>query len=291
VSSISPGYTHPENRDDGVSTGHDAGLFTPPQHFVAISWRLIELVGYERAGIAAHIAFRTRGWDRRSTYEQDGHQWWNRSMVDMVAELHLSRSAIQRHLEALCKDGYLVREQHRRAGDRDQSYSYRPNIIEDSDYPGSGNVAAGHYPESGNGVDPSNDGHYPGSGNGEAHYPESGNDSSIKKELNNPRQAEEDRFFKEFFEAFPKKVDLPIARSVWRKVRSEGASPAEIIAGAQRYAASTDVIGRELQYVQKPHNWLHAHGWENEYTPAGVSDRSYIDRIPVLRAPREGETE
>lgn len=275
-----------------MSTPHDASLFRPESEaFVVVSWRLIKLVGYERATIASHIAYRTHSWDRRTTYEQDGHQWWNCSMIDMERQLHMLQRTIGRHLQALVDGGYLIREQHRRGGPTDQSYSYRPNIVDGADSSDPADVAAPDSSDMTNGELPSNGAHSSEMTDGDSHSSDLTDGSSIKKEITNPREREEDRFFKEFFEAFPRKVDLPIARSVWRKVRAEGASPAELIAGAQRYAASTDVVGHELRYVQKPHNWLHAHGWENEYTPAGGSDRSYIDKIPVLRAPREGDPE
>jgi hypothetical protein len=67
--------------------------------------------------------------------------------------------------------------------------------------------------------------------------------------------------FATFWDAYPKKISKQAALKAWNKA-AKTADPADIIAGARRYAAL--VKGSEPQFIKGPDGWLNAGRWEDE---------------------------
>jgi hypothetical protein len=70
----------------------------------------------------------------------------------------------------------------------------------------------------------------------------------------------DDEGFPDFWAAYGKKVDKPVALRAWRRLKPDTALRAAILAAATADAASTD----EKQFRKNPATWLNARGWENE---------------------------
>lgn len=71
--------------------------------------------------------------------------------------------------------------------------------------------------------------------------------------------------FEEFYAAYPKHVGRKAAVEKWRKAVRDGADPAEIIAGAKRYA--DERRGENPRYTKHPATWLNQGCWEDEAAP------------------------
>lgn len=70
--------------------------------------------------------------------------------------------------------------------------------------------------------------------------------------------------FREWYAAFPKKEDPKRALAAYRKARKEGATVAELLEGAQRYAVEMQAAGRARKFIKHPATWLNAGAWANE---------------------------
>ena len=71
--------------------------------------------------------------------------------------------------------------------------------------------------------------------------------------------------FDRWYEAYPRKVGKDAARPVFERVVKSGkASVAELIAGAERYAA--DRAGEDPQFTKYPKTWLNGGHWADEPT-------------------------
>jgi hypothetical protein len=96
--------------------------------------------------------------------------------------------------------------------------------------------------------------------------------SNIKKVSNNqPAEPVSDLGgFPAWWSHYPKKVSKPAARKAYDRIVNAGvASPAELLAGVLRYAASrTD---QDHRYTKNPDGWLNGNRWtdEIETTPQG----------------------
>ena len=83
--------------------------------------------------------------------------------------------------------------------------------------------------------------------------------------------------FEAFWDAYPKKISKQAALKAWNKA-VKIADPADIIAGAKRYAQM--VQGSEKQFIKGPDGWLNAGRWEDE-TP-GATDRPSTGAASVV---------
>lgn len=68
--------------------------------------------------------------------------------------------------------------------------------------------------------------------------------------------------FAAFYAAFPRKVGRKDAERKWLKAIKDGASPADLLAGAERYARERD--GQDPKYTKHPASWLHQGCWMDE---------------------------
>ena len=71
--------------------------------------------------------------------------------------------------------------------------------------------------------------------------------------------------FQAFWAQFPKRRDKWAAERAWRAAIKNGANPADIIAGAERYAAERK--NQDARYTKYPATWLNAGAWEDEPDP------------------------
>lgn len=72
--------------------------------------------------------------------------------------------------------------------------------------------------------------------------------------------------FPQWYAQFPRKVSRGNAEKAYAKIIKSGeATPAELLAGAMRYAAA--VAGTEPRYIKHPASWLNAKGWLDEPEP------------------------
>lgn len=69
--------------------------------------------------------------------------------------------------------------------------------------------------------------------------------------------------FAEFWKAYPKTADKPVAFKAWEKA-IQRANPEEIISGAERYR---DDPNRDDAYTKNAATWLNADAWENGPLP------------------------
>lgn len=71
--------------------------------------------------------------------------------------------------------------------------------------------------------------------------------------------------FQAFWALFPKRRDKRAAERAWRAAIKNGANPADIIAGAERYAAERK--NQDARFTKYPATWLNAGAWEDEPDP------------------------
>jgi hypothetical protein len=78
-------------------------------------------------------------------------------------------------------------------------------------------------------------------------------------------EADLDAAFSEWWPHYPKKVDKHGARLAHGRVLKAGkATNAELIAGADRYAAQCAAAGTESRFIKGPERWLNAGCWADE---------------------------
>lgn len=72
--------------------------------------------------------------------------------------------------------------------------------------------------------------------------------------------------FSDFWDAYPRKVEKQGARTAWDAAVDRGIDPAEILAGARRYAAerAADQRPDARRWTKYPAKWLHNGGWDSE---------------------------
>lgn len=68
--------------------------------------------------------------------------------------------------------------------------------------------------------------------------------------------------FAEFYRQYPRRVSKRDAEKAYAKALKRGASPADILAGAMRYAAARE--GQDRRYTAHPSTWLNGNRWEDE---------------------------
>lgn len=71
--------------------------------------------------------------------------------------------------------------------------------------------------------------------------------------------------FEDFYTAYPRHVGRGAAEKAWMRALREGASAAEIVAGAQRFAAWVE--GAPKRFIPYPATWLNAQRWLDEEAP------------------------
>lgn len=77
---------------------------------------------------------------------------------------------------------------------------------------------------------------------------------------------ERDAMFAEWYAAYPKRHDPGDAEKQYFAAIKRGATHAELMAGATRYAAYCQAKGTEREMIKHPGNWLRAGAWSNDYT-------------------------
>lgn len=82
--------------------------------------------------------------------------------------------------------------------------------------------------------------------------------------------------FAEFWQAYPKRVGKKGAEKSYARALKAGATPAELLAGAQRY--TQQVSGKDPEFVAHPQTWLNQGRWEDEppqTTPGEAEDEPW----------------
>jgi uncharacterized protein YdaU (DUF1376 family) len=97
-----------------------------------------------------------------------------------------------------------------------------------------------------------------------------------KSPKSKPKPVQDDAAFERFWSIYPRRDDKGLARKAWTEAINK-ASPEQIIAGAERYAAER--AGMDPRYTKKPKTFLNAESWANEAPPARVIDQ---DGEPVI---------
>ena len=99
-----------------------------------------------------------------------------------------------------------------------------------------------------------------------------------------PTGDEDPEGFAKFRAAYPKRSSVfptTLARKRWLEARRRGATPAEIVAGAQAYAAEQERIGKAgTEFVKTADAWLHQQRWR-DYTPKAD------ETVPAAEIPAE----
>lgn len=84
--------------------------------------------------------------------------------------------------------------------------------------------------------------------------------------------------FQDWYAAYPKHVGEDAARKAHSRIVSKGqATPAELLAGAERYAAER--VGQDPQFTAAPAKWLNDGRWKDEPAPARPSSESFMERF------------
>jgi hypothetical protein len=96
--------------------------------------------------------------------------------------------------------------------------------------------------------------------------------------------------FDDFWRAYPKRVAKEAARKAYGKAIERGATPAALLAGAQRYAAERK--DQDPKYTKHPATWLNGGCWEDELPGGAVIDQEgnvlAIQQPPPQRPRRTG---
>jgi hypothetical protein len=85
------------------------------------------------------------------------------------------------------------------------------------------------------------------------------------------RGATKNAAFEEFWRQYPKKVAKLAAQKAFARAVKNGTAPAEILAGAMRYAAERD--GQDSKYTKHPATWLTSGCWADEASPPARPQR------------------
>ena len=73
--------------------------------------------------------------------------------------------------------------------------------------------------------------------------------------------------FDEFYSTYPRKVGRKAAVRAWEKALRDGADADEIVAGARRYSADSN-LSTDRRYIPHPATWLNAGRWKTNPNPA-----------------------
>lgn len=111
------------------AVGVPAALVTDSDYVQVRLALMRHLGGPVEATVFSRIEFRTREENRHSV-ERDGRRWWTVTLAELAAEMGLSEKQIRRTLDALVRNGFLLREHLRETGPYDRRYAYSPVIAE-----------------------------------------------------------------------------------------------------------------------------------------------------------------
>lgn len=109
--------------------GVPAALVTDSDYVQVRLALMRHLGGPVEATVFSRIEFRTRE-ENRHSIERDGRRWWTVTLAELAAEMGLSEKQIRRTLDALVRNGVLLREHLREGGPYDRKYAYSPVISE-----------------------------------------------------------------------------------------------------------------------------------------------------------------
>jgi len=87
------------------------------------------------------------------------------------------------------------------------------------------------------------------------------------------KSGRQEQLFDQFWQLYPRKKNKGQAERVWAKLRPNDELFASIMAGLERAKASYDWQKEGGNYIPYPATWLHAKGWEDEYTPVEEVNR------------------
>lgn len=111
------------------AVGVPAALVTDSDYVQVRLALMRHLGGPVEATVFSRIEFRSREENRHSV-ERDGRRWWTVTLAELAAEMGLSEKQIRRTLDALVRNGVLLREHLREGGPYDRRYAYSPVIAE-----------------------------------------------------------------------------------------------------------------------------------------------------------------
>jgi hypothetical protein len=106
-----------------------------------------------------------------------------------------------------------------------------------------------------------------------------------KKENKNAAEGEHgERDFQKFWQQFPKHEGEDGARREYTRLIDAGVNPAEITAGAMRYAAAVE--GKPAQFVAMPANWLRDGRWKDQPQSGPTNGNGHaVNGTPYRRKP------
>lgn len=87
---------------------------------------------------------------------------------------------------------------------------------------------------------------------------------SLSSNRQEPSKEREDltEAFEAFWAVYPNRAHRGAAEKKWRVLVGRGVKPADLVAGARRYAAET--AGTERRYIRHASTWLNNDGWKDE---------------------------
>jgi hypothetical protein len=74
--------------------------------------------------------------------------------------------------------------------------------------------------------------------------------------------------FDSFWKAYPKRIAKVAAAEAWTEAVEAGASPSQIVAGAERWARYCGSTATEPRFIPNPANWLAQRRWADDLDPA-----------------------
>lgn len=196
------------------------------------TWLRDETLSLRARGLLAQLMSHSIGWE--ITVE---------SLVRVNPE---GRDAIRKAMNELIDAGYLTREQGR--GDHNKFGNMTYVITEptpETEKPTAGNPTSGNPPTKKTITT-------------EDHLLEPPSGSAVS-----------DRF-DEFWAVYPKKESKIKARNIWDRMVKKY-DPADIVAGAERYAAYCRAERTERKFIKSPDGWLNAGRWEDDIQVTTVS--------------------
>lgn len=203
-----------------------------------------------------------------SSYQsrEHGHAW--PSVARLGEETGLSRRAVQLALDQLATRGHLERQI---GGGRAATSRYQMRLKAEKQRTSvHGKADKGRMDVHPNGQKQRTSVH-PSAAETVHEYAQNGAQACTRIPLKNPIEGTLSQHFTEFWNHYPRKAGKKAAERAFAKAVKEGASPADLIAGAMRYAAERE--GQDPRFTKHPATWLNGGCWEDEPTPGGMQKR------------------
>jgi len=201
------------------------------------------------------------------------------SISVLARETGLAKSTTKEHLSGLELSGWIKRS---RPDQKSQWYGartrYQLTIPESMTVPGVGqepaqvgqDMAQGG-PADGPGVGRETDRGRPGDGHLETDHSDQGQIFSDHSPSATPQSAkpktkkitDDDPDFAAFWKAYPRKTDKGHARTAWASAL-KNTDPADIISGAEKFAAWCARSNTEKRFIPHPSTWLNGERWADE---------------------------